>query len=111
MKKHIDEVNETKHTSGPWFPRGGNSRDPIPIETNGPSPTVICRVERIGGIGGNGADNARLIAAAPELLEALDALKKAVEAHEKRTGVMQMHPAIETARAAIAKASQVEVRE
>lgn len=55
--------------------------------------------------GGMAAANARLIAAAPDLLAACEALLRAVEGHERRTGVTQMHSSIDTARAAIARAT------
>jgi len=38
------------------------------------------------------------------LLAACKALVEAIEGHERRTGVMQMHPAVERARAAVAQA-------
>ncbi len=47
---------------------------------------------------------AQLTSERNDLLAACEALCQAVEGHEQRTGVTQMHPAIDTARAAIAKA-------
>ena len=46
----------------------------------------------------------KLMAQRDALLAACKALVEAIEGHERRTGVMQMHPAVERARAAVAQA-------
>lgn len=55
-----------KHTPGPWKDDGHMN---VIVETDGTSATQICCV-----YGRNGIANACLIAAAPELLEALEAI-------------------------------------
>lgn len=90
-----------KHTPGPWLTVRDNSISLPPFDLR------IVWSEKHGDIcyvqdddGDNGNSNARLIAAAPELLEALRGL---LLLHQSHPG--QLEPlAVEEARAAIAKA-------
>ena len=51
---------------------------------------------------------ARLCKAAPDLLEALKEVMEGIEGREKRTGIIQLVPCVDKARAAIAKAESQE---
>jgi hypothetical protein len=72
-REEIAMTRETKHTPGPWRAKGVNFGYthcdvlgcPHPIDGGDYAP--ICRADT--------PENARLIAAAPELLEALEAIK------------------------------------
>mgnify|MGYP006977242181 CR=1 FL=1 len=84
----------SKHTVGPWFtsdPDGGGGIliKPIPGQ-------VVAQCDELPEM----EANARLIAAAPELLEALETAKQLLETVEFRH-LLQMCPSINTA---IAKA-------
>ena len=91
----------TKHTPGPWTTtiRDGHAKGPRPVIT---APAVD-RVAVVSGSNGDDAmhANAKLIAAAPELLDALDSLVLACELPGDHCEVEQALPA---ARAAISKA-------
>jgi len=86
-------VNAPKHTPGPWtvWEEGGvyvDSPTYLVCSVYGPGPAVLA--------------NARLIAAAPELLEALkDVMERLVDRHEADESAVK-------ARAAIAKATEGE---
>jgi hypothetical protein len=56
-----------EHTPGPWHPTGRQADGTIAVCT--PRPTTICLLQDPGG---NDEANARLIAAAPALLAALE---------------------------------------
>ena len=96
-------MEQTQHTPGPWvFTPEVNMAGMRYVrqapEANGSN--EICRVE--GWRDGIGEANARLIAAAPELLEALQKLVRAIDR-------MPSNPAdglADEARAAIAKATE-----
>ena len=109
-------MSNAKHTPGPWGVEYGLSSDPATytpgIDSPGQDFTVILYgIKAKGeacGIHGRTLEeqeaNARLIAAAPELL---DALASMVRMHEEgATLVGLVGPTIEAARAAIAKATQ-----
>lgn len=81
-------MNNIKHTPGPWVNDGGPI---VSLPRQGPG-----YVHVIASVPGGNA-NARLIAAAPELLEACLALIKSDD----------LQAAIDKARAAIAKAQAV----
>jgi hypothetical protein len=98
---------KTKHTPGPWHTyTGGNTRDCVESVKEGKLIAVVY----------DGADsrpcennptqsaNAKLIAAAPELLEALKAMVCLYEVMHARSGYVDSRP--DKARAAIAKATQ-----
>jgi hypothetical protein len=89
----------TKHTTGPW--RIGDAGITVFGPPNGkPSPEIIATDIR------NKA-NARLIAAAPELLEALQGVTRILEAFSYTTTLGKTQAQrLEAARAAIAKATQ-----
>ena len=84
-----------KHTPGPWYSRNGSSphfQGQIASESTGATVAISYSDE-------DGA-NARLIAAAPELLDALQNLLDACEHWED-----QNDPVLSSARAAIVKAT------
>ena len=94
---------ETKHTPGPWF-----------METwskfNGEQVTQVSAFSEYGNRtmqaivnSGNSEANARLIAAAPDLLEALKEIVSAADGD----GWNQLDAGLRKARAAIAKATGV----
>ncbi len=99
---------DTKHTPGPWLAAAKpSSRVGLPIVStvNGRSiagVTFFMLGEAFSNHDKESDANARLIAAAPELLEALDALLNGD--HPNRQYV-NGHPAAAKARAAIAKAT------
>ena len=83
---------KTKHTPGPWKEDGFKITD-----SKG---KLICRVDSEGGSDAFDMANARLIAAAPELLEGLKALADIAEDEDN-------YPTFtERARKAIAKATE-----
>ena len=90
-------MKESKHTQGPWeaYDGGGTWQVCQPIEGT----MRICTVTNSE----NDADNAQLIAAAPELLEACKILNKWAE-NNHLIGTKDEPPGIAEAQAAIAKA-------
>lgn len=92
---------ETKFTPGPWHDGGEHGWSSAVFDANG-LPIAFCSVP---GQGSRKA-NARLIAAAPELYEALDTLSLVVGLtafkHEGQRAPLQ--EAVDAARAALAKA-------
>ncbi len=98
-------MNNTKHTPGPWMAGQIGEKD-IPIFAQG---------KDIGNVYGGEVDysefcsNARLIAAAPEMLEALEAMLDAFGVMRKAgVNVLGFETAVEArikAHAAIAKAT------
>lgn len=89
-------MSKMKHTPGPWFVSNG---DLLRVaRSNGGSPIVVAGVHKIGSRGGaclgDPLANARLIAAAPDLLEALKMV----------SGVDLHHEVLAAVDAAIAKA-------
>lgn len=90
----------TKHTPGPWVVvRAGNST----LIRSDSQRGYFAKIEGAcaGAHGAEGEANARLIAAAPDLLEAL---KKALPLLEEHIRGRSVTEAIEAAEAAIAKA-------
>lgn len=88
----------TKHKSGPWMiSQSGNDTDPgkISIEV-GDGEYFICQVD--GGM--HQQANAKLIAAAPELLSSLEALIASWDDLKPGESII-----VDAARAAIAKAT------
>jgi hypothetical protein len=95
----------SKHTPGPWtFGHWGDDFWVSP-DSSGLTQKVARVTWGMGEERKEGRENARLIAAAPELLEALSGLVDACEAHNSANGreMVDRH-ALERARAAIAKA-------
>lgn len=113
---------ETKHTPGPWTPEFGEAYR-VRAQQDGGQVAIMKNLKGRHGFAGrrNGdevAANARLMAAAPELLEALQEAKAALEwcveqgggpACEHESGGVvcfcKENNAISSARAAIAKAT------
>jgi hypothetical protein len=89
--------NEAKHTKGRWT---NNPNLPLEVWTYGEDvdgPHRICFVQSIDNPG-EAAANAALIAAAPEMLDALKRVMTGLDYMDKG------HPALPRARAIIAKA-------
>jgi dissimilatory sulfite reductase (desulfoviridin) alpha/beta subunit len=63
---------EQKHTPGPWEITTGAQADPCSIEA------ADCTIANLKSARGNALANARLIAAAPELLEACKSARSAI---------------------------------
>jgi len=98
------------HTPGPWHAGIGNGEGSIfsdsgrtRLEDGGTTLYPICSYNR-GWNADEDAANARLVAAAPDLLEALRATLRCLEWHEQRHGVGMDAKAVKDAYAAIAKA-------
>lgn len=84
---------EIKHTPGPWTNHGRIPQPGLPHSSIG-AKTLIARVySEAFGDTENEAANARLIAAAPELLEALTYLRDCIESG-KEPGMGIVHAAI-----------------
>lgn len=104
---------ESKHTPGPWFVPEGPYISGLSVEVQGNDAAVLCPgsggarsyTNTICDVTWSGTDeweaNARLIAAAPDLLDALDAMLDCYGEYE--IDPFQA-PVIHQARAAIAKA-------
>ncbi|MDQ3159314.1 MAG: hypothetical protein M3P98_04250 [bacterium] len=67
---------KAKHTPGPWIIDSGETDEYVIREPRGEAVAVIC-----DSVLGEDDPNARLIAAAPELLEAAKYLQAALEAY------------------------------
>lgn len=95
-------MSEAKHTPGPWFSmddRDGNIRGLR--GRHGPESVNVVNWNGISrASSANGQANARLISAAPELLEALEAITALYDTDEGCRSI----PEYTAARAAIAKA-------
>jgi hypothetical protein len=89
-------MNNTKHTPGPWVIDKSN---PVKIQGIGPQPQIRYPVCFVSALGKHWQANTRLIAAAPELLEALRELVESVAISDP--GVYDL----DAARLAIAKAT------
>ena len=85
----------SEHTPGPWKAKPAIDPQWV-IETKD---TFVCQT-----LGGNDEPNAHLIAAAPDLLEACEAMLALVKVCSKHYRSSDEHSAIEQANAAIAKA-------
>src|SRR5690606_2674260 len=103
------------YTPGPWFHDGNGNvwrRDPKDLYQNGgtvaddkPLATIHKGWHHDGAEGYPVEANARLIAAAPELLEALEDLASLAEAAMREVGEYDIEAELADARAAIAKAT------
>ena len=103
-------ANEPKHTPGPWETWGllVCPSDAGPDER---APRRIARVDR-SECGGDAEANARLIAAAPDLLEALIAARPYLTWFRSQNSLSDYKcPALRKANAAIAKATGKEAGE
>ena len=103
-----------KHTPGPWRKVTANDYKSLGVETVSDdiyARVTICEIQLAHGEPFNSDENdepkanARLIAAAPELLEALKKATMALAWHEQEHGVAMDAVIVEQARAAIAKAT------
>jgi hypothetical protein len=81
-------MSKQKHTPGPWNLSDGANGEwqvtaPDAVDLKGEDWSVAMVFGSVGHDGGNGESdaNARLIAAAPDLLEAAELLEKAEDAH------------------------------
>ena len=108
----MNKTNETKHTPGPWVVAEGDSNGQAVVR-NADIEIATCWHHCVDGIEREMRANARLIAAAPELLAALDDLAEMCQQSRKYIvlsddGGMDAYnstaEAILAARAAIAKA-------
>ena len=86
----------TKHTPGPWLPLGAA----VIAEAEGIHVPAICHVN----YGPANEANVRLISAAPDLLEALEAMTNEYHAVREGQGWHYELESITKARAALAKA-------
>ena len=93
-------MEKTQHTPGPWTIRT-ERRTRLVCDEHGNQISAIRPVKRYG-VAGDDAANARLIAAAPTMYEALKALVESLDWESKRSGTT--YAGHEDARAAIAKA-------
>lgn len=93
----------SKHTPGPWTFKGRTVRGPHPRDPEGRTRIVANAIWGRGTYVGEAEANARLIAAAPEVLEALEELFYLIDgAHDgERVFTFKMQ---RKAKAAIAKA-------
>jgi len=105
----------TKHTQGPWYHTGKEFNDVRDADDELVAVALHLRVGQPERSVQEAAANARLIAAAPELLEALNQLVKAeqraanlsfcADTYAQESVRFQMYDAMQAAQAAIAKAT------
>ena len=113
------KVKHTTHTPGPWIiakERNEWGNEQIRIDAfifSADRGYCIASLVEVEQAGDDTLANARLIAAAPELLEALKAMMEAyaskVQETIKREGTGRLHSAVKSALHAIAKAERQEV--
>jgi hypothetical protein len=101
MSAHTENV---QHTPGPWEVE--HPFDEPGVYVGAPSTALVCKLYPVDGrwVGDKREDidaNARLIAAAPEMLAALEYALEAVDYYHEHEGASEMRKAV---RAAIAKA-------
>lgn len=100
---------ETKHTPGPWEAIGNLVRSPLYQPDGLPKGMQIaeCKDGYSQPFTEEAKANARLIAAAPELLEAAKEFEKFTKLRELELGTLspEMQLVVEMTRAAIAKAT------
>jgi hypothetical protein len=107
-------MSNTKNTPGPWVIDKSN---PVKIQGIGPQPQIRYPVCSVSAFGKHWQANARLIAAAPELLDALELIANALSPNALPVNGMMVNydhalmvreeadRCFEIARAAIAKAT------
>jgi hypothetical protein len=101
IENHNREVKTMKHTPGPWEIEG-EGQDVVGILAMGHNHFIA----KLSGWATEIQDaNARLIAAAPDLLEACKVALSIIEAEQEACGIYRAHT--EIIRAAIAKATEV----
>ncbi len=95
-------ANETKHTPGPWKFDGDNERDGFDVFAEAPYNGILATAYYQSGESPEDKQeaeaNARLIAAAPDMFAALEALIKSTDKYRVPNPVY-----IDQARAALAK--------
>jgi hypothetical protein len=98
------------HTKGPWFHKNGNEVHNIEAKRDksgtriGDTPARICDVEYPFDSEEGRSDNARLIAAAPDLLEACELLLEFEDDFPEELWSDEYRDAIHAAKYAVAKA-------
>lgn len=96
-------MSEIKHTPGPWVVDPEDARFVIAPDPDGDEPWQIARAAEFAGPGEATIPNARLIAAAPDLLRELIEARAELEAYElEATGEACNNPELN---AAISKAT------
>ena len=100
---------KTKHTPGPWMVHTydvnlGPYNKALDVGTSGRAVAKVIGEFENPKVGDQARANARLIAAAPELLEALEAVTRRLEHVLHKNGISALPTDIKNARAAIAKA-------
>lgn len=102
-------MSETKHTPGPWSVTGKQFSGSVRVSAGSGSDlnglVAICDAGDYARSKVEGAANARLIAAAPELLEALVWMVANDDTNEADEGNAYWVDGLHRARAAIAKAT------
>ena len=94
-------MSETKHTPGPWVVKSARSGFYVESQFD----VIVESLDEYGRYGAiDDEANARLIAAAPELLEALSCLTAVVGLTPIKGNLDALQEAYDMARAAIAKA-------
>lgn len=98
-------MSGVKHTPGPWFEQTGFSDDVEITAESREGMVAICSMELgyTGNIGVEQEANARLIAAAPDLLGALEEFSREYDGFEDGNG--DPCPVLAKARAAIDRAT------
>ena len=99
----MNKTNETKHTPGPWVVAEGDSNGQAVVR-NADIEIATCWHHCVDGIEREMRANARLIAAAPELLVALERFAQCSNVRDIVQGDTELALAVFQARAAIAKA-------
>ena len=96
-------MKDTKHTPGPWAEDQPGTM--IHIRTDEEVGRTICCMEVIDVSNDEWKANARLIAAAPDLLDTLVDLLYITNSRGEKLGLDDGGPVLDKARAAIAKAT------
>jgi hypothetical protein len=96
----------TTHTPGPWQLRTGDKAATVYATTPAEEQLPLCTVHHQYVEDDEYAPNARLIAAAPELLAALEEARVALQAEYNRTAARYLVGPLHTVELAIAKAVQ-----
>jgi hypothetical protein len=95
-----------KHTPGPWYVALDSDDDLFVSSDDGKTICEIANSRDFINSAIEGRNNARLIAAAPDLLAALEEVTRCLAWHERQHGVGMDRKAIEDARAAIVQATK-----
>lgn len=98
-------MGEQKHTPGPWYIYEGNPNWIMAVDPDDDTPWHVAKTEPNAGPGDATPANARLIAAAPDLLEACQAVADVCADDSERRMEPDGYTALELVLAAIAKAT------